>query len=150
MRSERGFTLVELLVVVAIVAILSAIAVPLYANTQTRARVARAQGDTRAIASAVSIYVAHCGGLPDNAATGTNCPSTTNQSGDLPSVLMTQQTNAQNAVAGPFLNSVPTLPAGWTGSGASYRYSSDPMGLFIVCASGDATVASSPTGTSCP
>jgi prepilin-type N-terminal cleavage/methylation domain-containing protein len=150
MGSQRGFTLVELLIVVAIVAILSAIAVPIYANTQTRARVARAQADTRAIASAVSIYVAHCGGLPDNGSSASDCPTTNNQTGDLPSVLMTPQTNAQNATAGPFLNSMPTLPYGWTGSGGSYKYSSTVTGAFVVCASGDATVASSPTGTTCP
>src|SRR4029450_8395602 len=65
-RGQRGFTLIELLIVVAIIGILSAIAVPLYANVQARARIAKAQADTRAIASAVGIYAAHCGGLPDN------------------------------------------------------------------------------------
>ena len=150
MRSQRGFTLVELLVVIAIVAILSAIAVPLYANTQGRARVAKGQSDTRAIASAVSIYVAHCGGLPDNTSAAANCPSANSQNGDLPSALTRQQTNAQGVIAGPFLNSLPALPMGWVGSGASYRYASTATGTFIVCGSGDATVASAPTGTTCP
>ena len=135
---------------VAIIGILATIAVPLYANTQTRARVAKAQADTRALASAVSIYQAHCGGLPDNTASTGTCPMTTNQSGALPAVLMMQQTNAQNAVAGPFLNALPTLPAGWTGTGASYTYTSDPAGMFRICGSGDGTVASTPGGSTCP
>ena len=51
-----AFTLIELLIVVAIIAILAAIAVPNFLEAQTRSKVSRAKADMRSMATAVEAY----------------------------------------------------------------------------------------------
>ena len=59
-RTLRAFTLIELLIVVAIIAILAAIAVPNFLEAQTRSKVSRTMTDMRSIATAMeSYYVDH-------------------------------------------------------------------------------------------
>ena len=54
--SIRAFTLIELLIVVAIISILSAIAVPNFLEAQARSKVARTENDLRTIATALELY----------------------------------------------------------------------------------------------
>ena len=56
MRKSKGFTLIELMIVVAIIGILAAVAVPKFADLVTKSKEASVKGSLGAVRSAVSIY----------------------------------------------------------------------------------------------
>ena len=53
MNAQKGFTLIELMIVIAIIGILAAIAIPQYQNYIAKSQVSRAMGETAAIKTAV-------------------------------------------------------------------------------------------------
>ena len=123
-RRERGFTLVELMVVVAVIGVLATIAIPLYSNMLARGRIAKAQADARTLASAVSVYSAHMGRIP----------SALTQ-------LTMVVTNPTGQPGGPFLAAVPAAPGGW----GTYVYTPNvAAGTYTITNSGDGTTVSIP------
>jgi general secretion pathway protein G len=66
-RTQSGFTLIEILVVVVIIGIIASLVVPNFVGRDDQARVAAAKNDLRAIANALEMYRMDNGHYPSTA-----------------------------------------------------------------------------------
>jgi type IV pilus assembly protein PilA len=75
---QKGFTLIELMIVVAIVGILAAVALPAYQDYTTKARYAEVISVADSYKTAVSLCIQNLGGVTTGCSLGTNeIPATT-------------------------------------------------------------------------
>src|SRR3989344_498110 len=102
MQKQRGFTLMELLMVIAIIAILSVVTTTWVGGARAKSRDAQVMREMQEVRSALSLYLNDRGYLPNETAVGGN-PFTDNFN-DM----------AEELVEAGFLSRAPTPPGGHT------------------------------------
>ena len=71
-QAQAGFTLIELMIVVAIIGILAAVAIPAYSDYTVKAKVANIQGAADSLKTAVALCAQEAGGVLTDCDTGQN------------------------------------------------------------------------------
>jgi type II secretion system protein G len=119
-KQSRGFTLLELLITIAIVGIIAAIAIPAYSNYRQKAKIAEAIADLRNLRLAIEMLAIDTEMWPTQKAVG-------DASGGLEVWNLNEDTAGLVATngafpgwAGPYIQSVPKDP--W---GSDYFFDSD-------------------------
>jgi MSHA pilin protein MshA len=140
-RNERGFTLIELIIVITIIAILAAVALPRLIDAQRDARIAKANALYGSIRSASALARARC--ELDLAAVASTLPTANCQAG-------TPQVN-MDGKAIDILNRYPTATANGILAAADINLTADGMSTGGTgCATGTLCLdISGGTGTAC-
>ncbi|WP_187980238.1 pilin [Pseudomonas oryzihabitans] len=95
MKAQKGFTLIELMIVVAIIGILAAVAIPQYQNYVIRAKLGNALTAADTLKQAVGICSQEAGGVL------TNCNTTTSGTAtDIPAFTATKEVASASVAAG--------------------------------------------------
>ncbi len=121
-RDRRGFTLVELLVVIVVLAVLAAIVLPKFMDSSKRSKESALKSDLKLLRNAISLFQADTGYYP---AQLSDLAATSAPAKGLDSAGAQQDITASDW-HGPYIEAVPTYP--FAGGAWSYSTASPSVG----------------------
>lgn len=133
---QRGFTIVELLIVIVVIAILAAISIVAYNGIQNRAKNTAVQNDIRQVAKLIELYNADKGSYPstggmNNVFTDSNCAFAP----DADAAAGYRGSQWVPGLVGDYTSSLPQNPGlsgtGRAGLGGCYVYVSDGANYIV-------------------
>lgn len=116
LRRQKGFTIVELLIVIVVIGILATLVIVTFTGIQQRARNTKRQTDVNAIASHVEAYFADNGKYPTLTNMNDSAWRASNVKGLDPAALKDPKGSAQTLVSSPAANSYAYQPTDDSGN----------------------------------
>ncbi len=126
---KKGFTLVELLIVIIIIAVLAAIAIPKFSNSSQRSKGSSLRANLKLVRNAIDLFRADTGAFPATMA-GLTASTTSGLSAAAAAC-----TIAATDWRGPYLQAVPVDPV--SGSAMTYGTAAADVGTVKSPASGN-------------
>lgn len=111
---KKAFTLIELMVVVAIIAVLTTIALAQFSTTKAKSRDAKRISDLAQIQLAIQLYFDRCGQYPNSTVSGSNTTGPTLK----PDVL----SSCGTVTLGSFIRAIPNGPSYPSATDPYYKY----------------------------
>ena len=138
MRKNKGFTLVEILIVVVILGILAAIVIPQFSDASTQSKVSSSLSSLQSLRSQIQLYkIQHNDNPPDLATFATQMTQYSDVAGTTAADKNTAATPP--IIFGPYMQSVPSNP--WSQLSAVEASDADTAGWVYNEATGNIYLA---------